>query len=752
MDIDEIDAINSTPRDKIIDWFCTHWSTQELYDLILNSEIFNESIIKLVKHFIDFTSDDKSTSYQKKLANILYDIVGSRFLRNENFLLELLKVVTKNDQNGQFTNFILNTASYFSTNKEISELKHIVKIDKKRRWMIKLAEILELPPSCGLNSLPESQPKTEIIFPHRYMNPLYDYQFSLALKIKSMLTGNSPYKRGIISLPTGAGKTRLVVESIIDWINEGQHGRSDKPFVIWIADKEELCSQAFDTFKLVFQDRGKNNTIIALHRFWGKNNMMPSPDENGIIIASISMLDSFAKRFGEVLDEFSELISCVIIDEAHHSIAESYTRVLERFGFNFKMKHPSTKNIILLGLTATPFRQNIDSSETHRLKNRYENNILIPDVSYHDLKTYNQKPHALIDCQNFAIYGEKVRINGDRSYDKDGTISEFNWKIFDQNNQLVKEYFNSQNIIHEFDSIERFKIQLFIVDNENDHNDAISFIDVVEDQSIDNLSDADKMQHVQENLTKRSILCPIEHDEINMPKSNIILTRSEQIFLDTFKDLGTATIKRLGNLLDRNIKLIEKIYEITRNTPHTRKSILLFACSVDHAKNISVILNACLNIKSHYVVGEMDRQDRLNAIKQFRSGELEVLCNYGVLTTGYDSPNIDCVIIARPTMSQLLYTQMIGRGLRGKKSGGTENCLVIDIRDDIQQYNNVEKLNLLWAKSVGLWNDDDPSMESPAKTISENIHDDPLDKLSHTCPRCGFILQLHNEILCLNRH
>ena len=193
--------------------------------------------------------------------------------------------------------------------------------------------------------------------------------------------------------------------------------------------------------------------------------------------------------------------------------------------------------------------------------------------------------------------------------------------------------------------------------------------------------------------------------------------------------------------------MIEKIYEITRNTPHARKSILLFACSVDHAKNISVILNACLNIKSHYVVGEMDRQDRLNAIKQFRSGELEVLCNYGVLTTGYDSPNIDCVIIARPTMSQLLYTQMIGRGLRGKKSGGTENCLVIDIRDDIQQYNTVEKLNLLWAKSVGLWQDDDTSMESPAETISENTHDNPLDKLSHTCPRCGSIANGYFEIV-----
>ena len=79
-------------------------------------------------------------------------------------------------------------------------------------------------------------------------------------------------------------------------------------------------------------------------------------------------------------------------------LLQSYTRVLERFGFNFKMKHPSYKKYYFIGINyATPFRQNIDSSETHRLKNRYENNILIPDVSlYHDLKTYNQKPHASI--------------------------------------------------------------------------------------------------------------------------------------------------------------------------------------------------------------------------------------------------------------------------------------------------------------------------------------------------------------------
>jgi len=62
---------------------------------------------------------------------------------------------------------------------------------------------------------------------------------------------------------------------------------------------------------------------------------------------------------------------------------------------------------------------------------------------------------------------------------------------------------------------------------------------------------------------------------------------------------------------------------------------------------------------------------------------LKILVNYGVLTTGFDAPSIEAVIIARPTTSVVLYSQMLGRGLRGTKMGGTKDCTIIDVNDNI---------------------------------------------------------------------
>lgn len=64
-----------------------------------------------------------------------------------------------------------------------------------------------------------------------------------------------------------------------------------------------------------------------------------------------------------------------------------------------------------------------------------------------------------------------------------------------------------------------------------------------------------------------------------------------------------------------------------------------------------------------------------------------MLCNYGVLTTGFDAPSVRCVVVARPTVSHVLYEQMIGRGLRGPAFGGTDQCLIIDVDDNIQWRN-----------------------------------------------------------------
>ena len=70
-------------------------------------------------------------------------------------------------------------------------------------------------------------------------------------------------------------------------------------------------------------------------------------------------------------------------------------------------------------------------------------------------------------------------------------------------------------------------------------------------------------------------------------------------------------------------------------------------------------------------------------IKQFTDGEIDFLFNYGVLTTGFDAPKTRNIVICRPINSTILYEQIIGRGIRGSRFGGTEECDVIDFSDNI---------------------------------------------------------------------
>ena len=91
------------------------------------------------------------------------------------------------------------------------------------------------------------------------------------------------------------------------------------------------------------------------------------------------------------------------------------------------------------------------------------------------------------------------------------------------------------------------------------------------------------------------------------------------------------------------------------------------------------------------VTSDMDNVSRSFLIKEFKENKLDILCNYGVLTTGFDVPSINCVIVARPTTSVVLYSQMIGRGIRGKSMGGTEDCLVVDVEDNIKDYPNLRE-------------------------------------------------------------
>ena len=136
---------------------------------------------------------------------------------------------------------------------------------------------------------------------------------------------------------------------------------------------------------------------------------------------------------------------------------------------------------------------------------------------------------------------------------------------------------------------------------------------------------------------------------------------------------------------DRNKVIMEKLRKLYNEHIPT----IVFACSVPHAKMLSAMLTL-EGIENSLVVGEMSPADRKKAIEDFKdkSNPTNIIINYEVLTTGFDSKNIRCVFITRPTQSVVLYSQMLGRGLRGPMMGGNEECLLVDIEDNLESFDN----------------------------------------------------------------
>ncbi len=168
--------------------------------------------------------------------------------------------------------------------------------------------------------------------------------------------------------------------------------------------------------------------------------------------------------------------------------------------------------------------------------------------------------------------------------------------------------------------------------------------------------------------------------------------RELQILGSELKDMGfddkeytEEQLTILARNKERNLAIMEKL----RSLNIERKPTIVFACSVEHAKMLSAMLTL-EGIHNSLVLGEMESVDRKKAIEVFkkRDSGVDIIINYEVLTTGFDSKNIKCVFITRPTKSIVLYSQMLGRGLRGPLMGGNEECILVDIDDNLQAFDN----------------------------------------------------------------
>ena len=108
------------------------------------------------------------------------------------------------------------------------------------------------------------------------------------------------------------------------------------------------------------------------------------------------------------------------------------------------------------------------------------------------------------------------------------------------------------------------------------------------------------------------------------------------------------------------------------------KKTVVFAAGVDHAGNLAEAFRK--NGSSvRVIIGTTPEEERRQILSDFKSGAVTVLVNVGVLTEGFDEPSIEAIILAKPTRSSLLYTQIVGRGTRLFE--GKEHCMIIDIAD-----------------------------------------------------------------------
>lgn len=142
-------------------------------------------------------------------------------------------------------------------------------------------------------------------------------------------------------------------------------------------------------------------------------------------------------------------------------------------------------------------------------------------------------------------------------------------------------------------------------------------------------------------------------------------------------------IDRLGNTVERCLR-------------EGRRNVLVFTRFIDESQALVDRLGS----QAEIVTGKTPKKERAAIIKRFRSGHTRVVSNVGVLTVGFDFPELETVVIARPTMSLALYYQMIGRGVRIHPD--KECAWIIDVCDNTSKFGKVEDLHLTSSKP-GLW-------------------------------------------------
>lgn len=426
-------------------------------------------------------------------------------------------------------------------------------------------------------------PFLEVEGPHS-LPELHDYQRTIVDRVRAMLCdgfAGTGARRGMISLPTGSGKTRVAVQAVVEAVRDGFTGG-----VLWVADRDELCEQAVEAWRQVWSSMGVEGRRLRISRMWAGQ---PTPLPVGglhVIVATIQTLNSKLSKQPGVYGFLADF-TLVVFDEAHRSIAPTFTSVMEEIGLT---RWQRSEEPFMLGLTATPYRGH-DERETARLVRRYgahrldsgaftrdEPSEVVRELQ--DMRVLARADHEIIEGGEFSLSWEELKILQAMPYPA--------W-----------------------------------------------------------------------------------------------LPRSVE--------------DRIARDVDRTRRIVQG-YQAFVGDVSPEWPTLVFATSVEHALTVAALLNS-QGVRARAVNGATESSVRRRIVEEYRAGEIQVLVNYGVFREGFDAPKTRVIVVARPVYSPNLYFQMIGRGLRGPKNGGNDRCLIVNVRDNIENFNRelaFSGLDWLW--------------------------------------------------------
>lgn len=198
-------------------------------------------------------------------------------------------------------------------------------------------------------------------------------------------------------------------------------------------------------------------------------------------------------------------------------------------------------------------------------------------------------------------------------------------------------------------------------------------------------------------LTEKGYLAKPKFNKIEYNGNTLSDTDIKKLEKDI--DVPKYILEKLSEDAKRNLKITVEIMRLAK----THNKIIVFASAVEHARSISLILSA-KKYNSHYINSKTPSGIRSDILYRYKeTKDPMILCNYGILTTGFDAPQTSAIVIARPTKSYVLYAQMVGRGIRGIKAGGNKTCEISTVIDsNINDFIDITEVFTRWED---LWND-----------------------------------------------